>query len=339
MPAHPVAFPIAHDYLAEPLRLGAPDVCGALCVFPLSGVEPELDFRSFAQAHALGASVKEIASGASVNDLVVVNATDKPVLLYEGEEVLGAQQNRTFDVSVLVSAASTQRVPVSCVEHGRWDGTRHEESFSPAPQTAYPALRRMKNEQVRAAAAEGGEPRAVQGEVWMEVAHKSARMSTHSPTDAMHDIYEGHRGRLAAFRDAIELHPGQLGALVALAGSPVVIDYVSRPEVFASLHAALVQGYALDAVEIAVPDDAPAATEEDIQAFLDSVLGSRLSERDGIGMGREIHFDDQRVGGTGLVAGSEMIQLTAFAESGRGEHAGSPSLRARIHRPSRRRGA
>lgn len=339
MPAHPVAIPIAHDYLTEPLRLGAPNVCGALSVFPLFGAEPELDFRSFAQANALGASVKEIASGASVNDLLVVNATDKPVLLYEGEEVLGAQQNRTFDISVLVPAAATLRVPVSCVEHGRWDGSRHDESFSPAPQTAYPALRKMKNRQARAAAAQGHEARAVQGDVWTEVADKSARMSTHSSTDAMHDIYEGQRDRLSTFRNAIELHPGQIGALVAIAGRPVVIDHVSRPEVFAALHAPLVQGYALDALEIAASADAPVASDEEIQAFLDSVLGSRLSERDGIGIGREIRFTDQRVGGTGLVAGSEMVQLTAFAEDDSGRPSGGPALQARIGRPSRRRGA
>jgi hypothetical protein len=45
-----------------------------------------------------------LAGGASVNDLLVLNPTDVDVLLYEGEEVLGAQQNRTFDVSVLVPA-------------------------------------------------------------------------------------------------------------------------------------------------------------------------------------------------------------------------------------------
>lgn len=29
-------------------------------------------------------------------------------------------------------------VPVSCVEAGRWDGSRHGEVFTPAPQTANP---------------------------------------------------------------------------------------------------------------------------------------------------------------------------------------------------------
>jgi hypothetical protein len=46
--------------------------------------------------------------GGNVNDLVIVNPTDLPVLVYEGEEVLGAQQNRIFDVSVLVAAGTSR---------------------------------------------------------------------------------------------------------------------------------------------------------------------------------------------------------------------------------------
>ena len=100
-------------------------------------------------------TIKELAAGAEVGDLVVHNPLELPVLLYEGEEVQGAQQNRTVDVSVLVPAHSTLRVPVSCVEQGRWDHRRHAEPFAPAPQAAYPELRRLKNERVRERLAAG----------------------------------------------------------------------------------------------------------------------------------------------------------------------------------------
>src|SRR3954453_3110806 len=166
MTPHPLPVPITHDFLAEPLRVGEPNVCGPLAVYPLFGPEPELGYVAFAQAVSAGASVKELASGASVNDLLVINPTPTPVLLYEGEEVLGAQQNRTFDTSVLVPAGAQLRVPVSCVERHRWDGHRHGESFAPAPQTAYPALRQMKNRQARTNAMAGMEARAHQGAVW-----------------------------------------------------------------------------------------------------------------------------------------------------------------------------
>src|SRR3954466_9328288 len=107
------AAPAPRPPPAEPLRVGAPDVHGALAVFPLFGPPPRLEYLSFAQGAVLGVSIKELETMASVNDLLVVNPLDKPVLLYEGEEVLGAQQNRTFDVSVLVAARSQLQVPVS----------------------------------------------------------------------------------------------------------------------------------------------------------------------------------------------------------------------------------
>ena len=55
---------------------------------------------------------------------------------------------------------------MSCVEQRRWDGRRHGEAFTPAPQAAYPELRRLKNERMRERLAAGQEPRADQGEVW-----------------------------------------------------------------------------------------------------------------------------------------------------------------------------
>src|SRR3954449_11838537 len=149
------ALPTLNDVLPAPLRVGAPDVHGPLAVFPLFGPPPVVDYVAFADGCARGVVVKELADAASVNDLVVVNPTEVAVLLYEGEEVLGAQQNRTFDVSVLVGAGTSVRVPVSCVEHGRWDGPRPRQAVPPPPQAAYPSLRRMKNRAAHARVAAG----------------------------------------------------------------------------------------------------------------------------------------------------------------------------------------
>ncbi len=184
--------PALHDHLGA-LSMRAPDVHGLLAVFPLFGPAPRLEYVSFSQGRASGVSIKELEGGAAVNDLLVINPSGTAVLLYEGEEVLGAQQNRTFDVSVLVGAGTRLHVPVSCVEAGRWDGRRHDESFDVAPQAAYPSLRRMKNTASRAHVAAGMAPRADQGAVWNEVARKSARMAVASPTGAMRDIYDDRR--------------------------------------------------------------------------------------------------------------------------------------------------
>jgi hypothetical protein len=228
---------------------------------------------------------------------------------------------------------------VSCVEAGRWDDGRHDESFSPAPQAAYPSLRNMKNRASRASVHAGTGPRAMQGEVWNEVAAKSERMNVHSNTGAMHDMYDDRRGRLNEFLSAIALHDGQTGALVLIAGRPAVLDHVSRPDVFAALHAPLVQGYALDALESAVSFDGPTRPgTQTAEAFLRHVLRARVTEHDGIGLGRDVRFAQTRVAGAGLVVGDELVQLTAFPNNEQSSASDEIPV-ARIRRPSRRRAA
>ena len=313
------------DLLPAPLRLGAAQHSGSLAVFPLFGGEPRLEYQSFAQGQAAGVTVQELPDGASVNDLLVANASPLPVLLFEGQEVLGAQQNRVFDASVLVPAGTKVKVPVSCVEAGRWDGGRHGEQFAAAPQTAYPALRRAKNVAARTAAAAGREARADQGGVWDDVARKSERLHAASPTGAMHDIYVHHRARLDELCAAAPRQDHQIGAVVAIGGRCVVVDLVSRSDVWAALHAPLVRGYALDALEHSPAAPPPAAT---IDSFIAEVLDAPLRERDAVGAGIQLDVETASAAGTGLALEGELLQLSAFA----------PDRPApRIRRPSQRR--
>jgi len=293
--------------------------------------EPAVRYVSFAEAVQRGASVKELGGGASVNDLAVHNPLDVPVLLYEGEEVLGAQQNRTFDVSVLVGARSVLEVPVSCVEAGRWDGGRYDEAFTPAPQTANPRLRRMKNTQARASLAAGREARAVQSEVWREVADAAGRHGVSSPTGAMHDVFERRRDRLDVMVHAVEMHCSQVGMLAAIGGRFVVLDHVSEVEAFASLHRPLVQGYALDALE--APDVSPPCID-DARDFVELLLAAPYTSGRAVGVGEGLRFAFGGLSGTGLVCDDELVTLTAFADEP-GQN--SQAMAGRVQRPSRRR--
>jgi hypothetical protein len=328
------AAPSLNAYLDAPIVVGEPDVAGPLAVFPLFGAPATFEYQSLAQGGAHGVSVKELPGGASVNDLIVTNPTGLPVLLFEGEEVLGAQQNRTFDVSILVGAQSTLRAPVSCVEAGRWDGRRHNEDFTPAPQAAYPSLRRLKNEAVHASLAAGMEARADQDAVWKEVDHKLDSLAVVAPTRAMHDGYEARRRELAELTGACGLKPEQTGMLVAIGGEFTVLDRVSQPLVLASLYEPLVQGYALDAFGVVATDVEPPSVDQ-ASEFVESVLATPTLERDGLGLGRDVRLSRGRATGAGVVCADELVQLSVFAVNGRSSDAQLRS--ARIRRPSRRR--
>lgn len=336
----PSETPNLAQFLAEPLRVGQPQTSRGLTVFPLFGPEPRCAYLSFSQGRANGVRVSELEGSASVRDLVVENPTGDRILLFEGEEVLGAQQNRTFDVSVLVDPGAKLRVPVSCMEAGRWEGARHRESFKPAPQTANPRLRRMKAQQVRSAVAAGHEPRANQGAVWSQIDEMRADHSADAPTGAMHDVYESRRDHLREICAEIPAQPSQVGSIAAINGSLQVLDYVSRPDAYATLHERLVQGYALDALAAEpVNDRTQPADESTARGFTLLVADSPLAHRTpGVGLGEGVRFAANGAAGSGLVHERELIQLTAFPGDEIEWDRVRPTLRAgRVRRPSRRR--
>jgi hypothetical protein len=318
-----------------PITVGEPDVHGALAVFPLvRSDEPALEYVALPEALARGLQVTELPGGASVNDLLVHNPLDVPVLLLEGEEVVGAQQNRTFDVSVLVAAGTTLKVPVTCVEEQRWDGSRHAEGFAAGGRSAFPELRRRKAEAMtRMAAREASAPlRADQGEVWAEVAMKHQRLRVDAPTSAMADAYEDRRTAIDACVEAVRRRDGQVGALATIDGRCVVVDAVGRADVWAALHAPIVRGYALDALEST--NDAPARVDADAAAsWVDLVLRSAWQERPAVGLGRQLALSAATVTGTGLRCDGELVALSAFPASGLCDRA----PQGRVRRPSRRR--
>ena len=327
-------------YLESPLMLGDPVTSGPLTVYPVFGLDPKQTYISLKEGIEKGLTVKELPGGGSVRDLVVHNPSRHNVLVFEGEEVLGAQQNRTFDVSVLIPAGSQLVVPVSCVEAGRWDGSRNSEAFAASPQAAHPKLRREKVRQSNRARIAGLETRADQSMVWDEVGARSNLLGSHSPTESLNDAYEARRSQLRGITAPLKPIDGQVGMIGLIGGKVSAMDLVSRTEVFCNLHPALLQGYALDA--IVAEDTTRKVSSEEVRTFLETAGNTRILERDGFGLGRDFRFESPALVGAGLISGEELIQLSVFpadqAEdiSGTGQRANRLASRTRIQRPSRR---
>jgi hypothetical protein len=299
---------------ATRFHLGAPQISGPFAVYPIFGPEPRLRYRSLSQAVKHGAFITEVDEHGDVNDVLVCNASDQAVLLYEGELIAGARQNRTIDQPVLVPAGVELKVPVSCIEHGRWDEDQRADHFTVAGHTADPELRRTKRATANQRSAEGDEARPAQVEVWQEV---DARLNTHAvaaPSQAFTDLFEAKRPALDQLTEPIWAVDGQLGAVVQIAGKPVALDLVSRPDVFADLLPRLADGYALQALELSYMAKAPTTTADDSAAdrFIELVLGSRRHWVPTPGTGDAFIPTRRRIEGCGLRAERELIALSAF---------------------------
>ena len=306
--------------LETTIQLGEPVQHRGIVIAPLFPRRtPVAAYATLEDALPLGLRIDEVSEAGVVPELAVCNPTDANVLLYDGEELLGAKQNRILNVTVLIAARSTTSIPVSCVEEGRW--SLRSASFASAPHAAHPELRRRKAHRLAAEPLARG---AAQSEVWDEVRAKSARMGVHSPTGAQADVFQSRETSVRELERAFPLQPGQCGTLLAL-GDDLCLDYVSRPEAFARLYPKLRAGYLLDALERL---DAKAADGDRLTGFVDSIGAATRARQHSAGLGEDVRLRGERVVGSGLELDGELLQLCAFT---------SEERNWRIARPSRRR--
>jgi hypothetical protein len=288
------------------IQLGDPVEHRGVVIAPLfPRNNPKADYLTLEEALPLGFRITEVDAAGSVPELLASNPLEANVLLYDGEELVGAKQNRILNVTVLVPALSETRIPVSCVEEGRWSA--RSSFFAAAAHTAYPELRRRKAERLSADPLTLG---AAQGEVWEEVRAKSARLRAHSATGAQADVFKEKRDDLSALRGAFPLVPGQSGAVFALGPDRLCLDYVSRPEAFARLYGKLLDGYLLDAIERL---DGKAANEADLTAFVAGFESANRSRRPSGGLGEDVRMRGPALVGSALELAKEVVQLCAFS--------------------------
>jgi hypothetical protein len=83
--------------------------------------------------------IPQPSTGASVNQLVLINRSKRPLLLLAGELVSGGKQDRIIGKDRIIPAgAPPLPLDVFCVEHGRWTGGAQ---FAAAKTIVHPSVR------------------------------------------------------------------------------------------------------------------------------------------------------------------------------------------------------
>ncbi len=282
-----------------------------LTVFPLlAEADRQPGYLTLDEALAQGvARVSEVSEGGSVPELTFANKSDLPVLLLDGEELVGAKQNRILNLTILVPARTTLQIPVSCVEAGRW--SYRSQAFAAAPRVHYADGRARRVRQVTDSLKREGERRADQGAVWSDISAKMASFQMSSPTAAMADIYEQQAAPLEDYVGAFAAADLQAGALFAVNGAPFGFDLFDSPATLRRLLPKLVRSYALDAIETGGSQPKEARIE-DARAFLKAAAGAAVEGFPAIGMGQDVRLTGDGVVGAGLVADGRVVHLSAF---------------------------
>ncbi len=228
-----------------------------LTVFPILAEENgELPYLLMAHAMATGVlTIQEVGDG-QVPLLEAQNRALDPILILDGEQLVGAKQNRMTNRSIILPPESVTKIPVSCMEHGRWHFEGDE--FATAPQHAPSMVRRKVRETearsaMRARDAEAHGRRApssytdlasAQGEVWSEIREVSESLGSRSKTGALDSVYEDHRGEMERWLEAFPCLPLQVGLLAFLGPKPLGMDALGAPQHYQNLHRRILTGYA-----------------------------------------------------------------------------------------------
>jgi len=261
--------------------------------------------------------ITEVNESGSVNDLALKVRGKKPVLLIEGEELKGAKQNRLINASFLIAGGTKTKIPVSCVEEGRWRYSSRE--FSSGKKMMHASLRREAQATVKESLERGSGHRSDQGRVWSNIAETSRRMKVASPTMAMADVFDKTHDRLEDYTERFEVVENQVGALFAIDGRVVGLECFGSRETFAQFFNKLVQSYALDALDRSGSSDKiPPVPTARAKSFIESAIKSKGRRHKAVSLGETISFASRIISGAALADTNKVLHLSAFRKNGGG---------------------
>ena len=275
--------------LDEGLRSGAVIVTEAGSLQGL--VRPGMRFRQY--------------SGAEVNKLVLVNNSDRPLLLLAGEVVTGGKQDRVIGVDRIVPPKSDPiDLSVFCVEPGRWvASSEHFASMSSAmaqPSVRQPAMAERDQHQVwanvasanagMAAVAPMARAPVVGGPIGGGTTSYAKVMQNPEVEKKVASVASNYDGLLAELRKV-----GATGVVVAVNGHITWADVFASTDLLERYWQKLIRSYAAESLtSVRTSGD---LDQKSAQMFIDRLQGTReVSETEpGIFRRTEITGDGYKV--------------------------------------------
>jgi hypothetical protein len=243
-------------------------------------------------------------TGASVNQLVLVNHSRRPLLLLAGELVSGGKQDRIIGKDRIVPAgAPAIPLDVFCVEHGRWTGSSQ---FAAALTIVHPSVREsaavdQKQTEVWDAVRSGtkAKPAPADPAPRMTMSDIQSAIATNGRTEAYEKIYQSRAVGVSIddfvaevqrrFVQATSGLKGErvVGVVIAYGGEVAWSDIFASGDLFDHYWRKLLRSYAVEA--LARPTYRTVASRDNANEFLRRLSGRETQETEpGVYRWREI---------------------------------------------------
>ncbi|MGA2403371.1 MAG: DUF6569 family protein [Syntrophobacteraceae bacterium] len=303
------------DIIPASISLGNLQCVHGLGVIPIIAEEipaiPVLEPLESALERGL-ARITETSPAGEVPFLMLENTDDRPIIILDGEEVVGGKQNRIINTTLVIPANTRVKIPVSCIQAGRWRDERAD--FESAGSVFRARSRAAQMATVTANVRESGSFRSDQGAVWDEVSASLHELGVQSSTSDFREGRERVANRLAEFVEAIRPIKNQIGSIFISAQGILGLELLGTPVLFSQLCDKVTRSFAFEALN--APDLNGASTQA-AKEWWDTILKSPFTQHSSPAAGEDIRVGTEDLIGSGLIWNNVVVHFSCFPNARR----------------------
>ena len=256
-----------------------------VAIIPLKSEKKYIDVLTLKKGLELGLVEVKECEHSTVSTVIVKNNAVTPLILIDGEEIVGGDQNRIVNATTVIAPNSQSHISVSCTERGRW---------------AYKSVAKEKAFRSN---------RPVQNEVWSSIDALERRNNYHSKTSAMSESYENAKTNFKEILKSFEIVDGQTGVLIIINGEIKGFELFLSSEIYKDFHEKILKSYIIgsDVENMTFTINVDKARQVIENAF-DSTFESKPTK----GLEKAYEFENQEGIGKAYIFENEIIHLSYF---------------------------
>jgi len=224
--------------------------------------------------------IREISESGSVPKLAIQNRGNQPLFIMDGEELVGAKQNRITNSSFVIGPNCTTTIPVSCVEQNRWD--YNSRNFAASENIIFNKGRKEKFQDIH----NSPDYQTDQGKVWGNIHEKMSRLNAHNRTASMHQVYDDQKSTLQDYVSKFKAQENDIGVIYAIGNRIEGVDIFHGTYMFEHYLPKIIKSCVLDILDQKIDQSQIPASK--FKKFFDDICHLPVTaNKDYFGLGEE----------------------------------------------------
>ena len=259
----------------------------------------KLDILTLKKGFELGLVEVKECSTSTVNTIIVKNNAVTPLILIDGEEVVGGDQNRIVNATTVIAAKTEMKIPVSCTEKGRW---AYKSEFEDSKYIANYNTRKAKEIASRSNSSS-------QAAVWESINKLEIENDYMSPTSAMEESYEQLKANHEEIIKQFKIADGQNGILIIINGEIKGFELFLNHDIYKKFHEKILKSYLIDSK---IENTTFTINIDAAKSVIDNVFDSPFEKRDNHGLEEAFGFENDEGLGTLYTYENHIVHLSFF---------------------------